>query len=475
MLIIPELKSNNTTPYYIQIYQYFKNQIISGTLSSHSRLPSIRNLASQLGISTTPVELAYQQLLSEGFISSRPKSGYVVQPIHLKYGEPANPADRLQPETTPITARDPEHYRYDFHISKTDLSRFPYKIWRNLYQEQLANEDLHQYGDPQGEPVLRASIADYLRSFRGLRCSPEQVIIGGDQYTLSSLLSLLLRDSHGRLAFEDPGYHLLPGTFGQHGFELLPVELEEDGLNMDSLYRSQASLVYVSPSHQFPRGMTMPIAKRLALLEWAVSKNGYIIEDDYDGEFRYHGLPIPALQGLTENSPVIYMGSFAQSVSPAISIHYMVLPKSLLACYHQLKRELYLEHSASRLNQIALHYFIERGHFARHLRRMRLIYQRKHDTLLQWLTQSFAEHGAVFGKDAGFHLLLRIQHKHPETELIQSAREAGIRVTPMSYTWWNEPRKSHEQDREFIIGFGYIAEDKIAAGVTHLKEIWCPD
>jgi GntR family transcriptional regulator/MocR family aminotransferase len=471
MLIVPQILENSEVPYYIQLYQYFKKEILDGALPSDLRLPSIRNLASQLSISTTPVELAYQQLLSEGFIASRPKSGYYVLPIHLSYDKDTA-TKRSGPTTSfPITARDSQQYTFDFHISKNDFSLFPHKIWRSLYQEELANVDLLQYGDPQGEPALRAGISAYLNSFRGLRCLPEQVVVGGDQYTLGSLLSLMLQDCTGRLGFENPGYHLMPSTFAKHGFEVIPIDLQEDGLNIERLYQSNANITYVSPSHQFPRGMTMPIAKRLALLEWARVNKGYIIEDDYDGEFRYHGRPIPSLQGLAQDSPVIYMGSFAQSVSPALCIHYMVLPRELLPLYHRLKSELYLEHSASRLNQIALHYFMERGHFGRHLRRMRQLYQRKHDAVVQSLRLHFGEHGTIIGKDAGFHLVLRVRHDQPVEQLVSSAKSAGVRITPMSYTWWD---KQSSEELEFIIGFGGIALDVIDEGIRALKDAWYP-
>ncbi|MGN7764105.1 MocR-like pyridoxine biosynthesis transcription factor PdxR [Paenibacillus sp. 22594] len=468
MLLVPNLSDTGGVPYYIQLYDYFKKEIISGSLPMGTRLPSIRMMAAELQLSATPVELAYQQLLSEGFIVSRPRSGYYVQQVHLVSGVKAEPEQH--PLTLPtITARDSRTYPYDFHISRNDFSLFPDKIWRCLYQEQLANPDLLQYGDPQGEPALRESIAAHLQQFRGLRCTAEQVVIGGDQYTLCSLAALLLQEKTNRIAIEDPGYHLLPAAFKRHGFQIIPVPLQEDGLDIEQLYNSRANAVYLSPSHQFPRGMVMPIAKRLALLDWARANSGYIIEDDYDGEFRYHGRPIPALQGLLEDSPVIYMCSFAQSVAPALCIHYMVLPKELVPDYHRLKSELYLEHSASRLNQIALHYFIERGHFAKHVRRMRLVYQRKHDLLLRAIQHYFGEKAAVSGQGAGFHLLLTLRNSGSARLLAELAEAAGIRVTPMSYTWWNRPESD---EPEFILGFGGIAEASIEEGIRRLAGVW---
>lgn len=468
MLIVPNLSESGEVPYYIQLYDYFKKEIISGSLPAGTRLPSIRDLSAQIHISTTPVELAYQQLLSEGFLVSKPRSGYYVQQVHSLSGIITEP-DRVPLPPRPITPRDSRTYPYDFHISRNDFTLFPGSLWRSLYQEQLMNPDLLQYGDPQGEPALRESLATHLRQFRGLRCTPEQIVIGGDQYTLCSLVALLLRKKAASVAVEDPGYHLLPATFNRHGFQIKPIPLRGDGLDVEQLYASGANVVCISPSHQFPRGMVMPIAKRLALLEWARLRGGYIIEDDYDGEFRYHGRPIPALQGLLEDSPVIYMRSVAQSVSPALCIHYMVLPKNLLEEYHCLKRELYLEHSASRLNQIALHYFIDRGYFAKHLRRMRLVYQRKHDLLLRAIQTHFGDKASVRGQGAGFHLMLTLNRGGSARHLADTAAAAGIRVSPMSYTWWDRP---DSDEAEFILGFGGTAEASIDEGIRRLAEVW---
>ena len=474
MLLVPMLIDARKVPYYIQLYDYFKKEILGGMLPADTRLPSIRSLAAQLNISATPVELAYQQLLSEGFIASKPRSGYVVQPIHMLSGtetEAKTGSDHLPLPVPPITPRDSRQYAYDFHISKNDFSLFPHKIWRSLYQEQLANPDLLQYGDPQGEPALRSSIAAHLRQFRGMRCTAEQVVVGGDQHTLCSLLCHILPGGERRLAIEEPGYHLLPAAFRRNGYEILPVPLEEDGLDAEKLYNHRANAVYISPSHQFPCGMIMSIAKRHTLLDWARTTDSYIIEDDYDSEFHYHGRPVPALQGLLENSPVIYMGSFAQSVAPALGIHYMVLPEKLLPPYHALARELYLEHSASRLNQIALHYFMERGYFGKHLRRMRLLYQRKHELLLQSIQRYFGEQAAVRGQGAGFHLLIHLHSSDSSRLLAETAAAAGIRVTPMSYTWWGQPEK---EEPVFILGFGGISEDRVEEGIRRLAEVWLP-
>ncbi|WP_028594464.1 PLP-dependent aminotransferase family protein [Paenibacillus assamensis] len=472
MFIAPKLDEQSKTPFYLQLYEFFKQEIRLGNLSPNTRMPSLRKLAEQLNVSTTPVELAFQQLVAEGFIKSRPKSGYYVQALHPIYHKYA--ASAQQPSTHRITARDPHCYRYDFHISKNDFSTFPHRVWRGLLHDAIDHTDGLQYGNPQGEPALRQSIVTYLRRYRGLRCTPDQVIVGADQYILTSLLSLLLKHSGSgnRLGIEDPCYHLVPATFKNHGYEIVPIPLQENGIQIEPLYNSNINIVYTAPSHQFPTGLMTSITKRIQLLEWANDSQGFIIEDDYGGEFRYHGRSIPSIQGLIENSPVIYLGSFSQAIAPTFCIHYMILPNRLLPAYHQLKWELYLEHSASRINQLALHQFMEKGHFEKHLRRMRQLYKRKHDILIRSIQEHFQGRAVVTGTDAGFHILLNVHDQRSEEELVELAKAADIRVTPMSFTWWIPYRRN---ELHFIIGFGGIPVELIDEGIQRLKEVWFPE
>jgi len=470
LLIVPKIDEYSKAPYYVQIVEFIKKEIISGMIPSHTRLPSIRKLADQLNTSATPVELAYQQLLSEGFIESKPKIGYFVTSIH-KASIASKPNSHQPEEPLPITARDPREYKYDFHLSKNDFTRFPYRTWKRLFARNLMNSAALSYGNPQGEEGLRQVLAGYLHQYRGVNCSPEQIVIGADQYILASLLSLIVHDTSrsNRIAIEDPGYHQLPATFRKHGYEVIPVALEPDGLSLEELHKSKANVVYTSPSHQFPRGMIMPISRRLQLIEWAKNHSAYIIEDDYDGEFRYHGKPIPSMQGLVDNSPIIYLSGFSQLLAPAFCIHYMVLPEQLLPKYHELRTELYLEHSAARWNQITLQQFIEQGFLETHLRKMRQLYRRKHDLMIRAIHKYFGNKATITGTDAGFHVILTIDHVLTETELAASARDVGIMVAPMSFTWWD---KSQPRALEFMIGFGGIPEDRIEEGIHLLHKVW---
>ncbi|OPA73749.1 transcriptional regulator [Paenibacillus selenitireducens] len=464
---LPKLNEQEVTPYFIQIYEHFKYQIMQGAMAPDTRLPSIRKLAESLRISNTPVEIAYQQLIAEGFIVSKPKRGYYVQQLQSAQLFIEKPA--LSALSAPITPRDPRSYMYDFHISKNDFSLFPTRVWNALMKESMTNDALLQYGDPQGDRGFRDVLAMYLQRYRGLRCTAEQIVVGADIFILASQLSLLLQGRGGTLGIENPGYHAIPETFAQHGYCVTPIALEADGISFEGVIQSQVNTLYISPSHQYPRGMVMPVAKRLQLLEWARQQDAYIIEDDYDGEFRYHGRPIPSMQGLVENSPVVYVGGFAQSLAPAFCMHYMVLPTSLLAKYHELKQRLYLEQSVSRLHQFALQRFMEKGHFERHLRKMRQLYKRKHDLVIHACDQYFQGRAVLSGRDAGFHMILQVHHHKSAEELVMIAESVDIRITPMSFTWWDHP---DPHALEFMIGFGGIPEERIEEGIKLLSEVW---
>lgn len=464
---------DSSHPLYVQLYQYMKKEISTGRWDNQSRLPSVRKLADFLGMSTTPVEMAYQQLLAEGFITSRPRSGYFVQkltetPISVS-AEPPLPQGKLLPRH--------QSYRYDFHMSKNDYEHFPLAEWRKTYNRALQEEnasDLLFYGDPQGEEGLRYEIAKYARTVRGVSCTPEQVVIGSDQYPLLELLSRLLLPYGKNIAVENPGYPQYPELFRRNGYAIHPIPLQAGGLNQQSLRASGATLVTVSPSHQFPVGMIMPVSQRLDLLQWATECSGFIIEDDYDGEFRYYGRPIPCLQGLVPNSRVIYLGGFAQVLSPSLGIQYMILPTILLEEYHHLKHHLFVECTASRFHQRTLERFMQAGFVDRHLRKMITILRKKHDTLISSIRKHFGDRAVVSGTGAGFHLILSLQHHSTEAELQAAAERQGIRIHSIAYTYDQSPERTSDQNlnRDFIVGFAGIKEENIDEGIRRLAECW---
>lgn len=468
MLLIPTLDPNAEIAHYEQIYHYFKSEIIAGRLKDNSPLPSIRKLADLLALSTTPIETAYSQLLAEGFIRSKPRSGYVVH--KLPESIPMHDGNNETQDHRLLCLREDKEYEYDFHMSKNDFTYFPFKKWQKLTNQTLRSgtKELLFYGNPQGEIGLRKQIASYLHRYRGVKCSADQIIIGSDLYLLVSILSLLLNQHDSRIGVENPGYLTIPATFRQHGYETVPISLESDGINIQELYDSHVRIVSVAPAHQFPKGMTLPISKRLRLIEWSKAVNGYIIEDDYDGEFRYYGKPIPSLQGLVRDANVIYLGGCAQVLAPALCIQYMVIPVSLLEAYRQLYQQLLFEPSSSRLHQRTLELFMEKGYWETHVRKMRKVYRRKHDLLIEALQKYFHRKAEIIGRDAGFHVLLRVSSAKSEAELLQLAKHAGIAIASSAYTWLTNP----SAQKEFIIGFAGIEESKIDEGIKLLHDIW---
>jgi GntR family transcriptional regulator / MocR family aminotransferase len=474
MLLIPKFDSANQAYYYDRLYKHIKTEILSGRIGEGTRLPSIRKLADFLSVSTTPVETAYQQLLAEGFLESRPRKGYFVQSLSHAAAVPSTRNESLDitihPEDLP---KGKSAYTYDFHISRNDFTHFPMRIWRKLLNHILLSEqnDLLYYGDAQGERGLRSELANYLHQFRGIDCSPEQIIIGSEQHWLISLVCMMLKGKISKIGAENPGYRLIPETFKVHGFEVEPIPVRREGVCAEDLYNSGVRLVSITPSHQFPRGITLSVSKRLQLLDWAKKTNGYIIEDDYDGEFCYRNKPIPALQGLDPEANVIYLGGFSQALTPDICIHYLVLPKSLLSNYQQLRSRLYFEQSSSRIYQRTLQLFIQQGHYERHIRKMRGLYQKKHDALVQSIERHMGKHAEVVGRNAGFYILLRVYSPKSEGALLQLAEEAEVGIASASFTWLT-PRRECDQPGEFLIGFAGIDLERIDDGIKLLADVW---
>lgn len=469
---------------YVEIYESFKRDIIAGSLQEEQRLPSIRKLAEFLGISTTPVELAYQQLIAEGFIESRPKRGYYVVKLPepykaLELGGP-NPKRKIPPETAamPQTKLAPDAGNagfplYDFHLSKNDFSLFPFAVWKRLHNQLFRPEsaNLLFYGDAQGDPGLRREIAGYLSRFRGVHATPDRIVIGAEQHLLLLLLGQMMKGEFNAVAVEEPGYRIVPATLDALGFTVHPVPLDEHGLCPDLLRASGARIASVSPSHQFPTGLIMPLTRRLELLEWAKTVDGYLIEDDYGGEFRYQGKPVPALQGLVPNDRVIYLGGFSQVLAPDICIHYLVLPEHLVPRFHALRRHTLFEASASGIHQRTLQRFMQEGHFERHIRRMRNLYRKKNRQLVASLTFHFGKRAAVSGDSAGLHVILSVKSRLPEARLLQLAEQAGVRVASAAF-FWNAPPEMER--KSFMLGFGGIAPERIDEGVARLHQAWLP-
>ena len=466
-----ELQTDKGKCLYEQIYEYIRQEIREGKLQQGERLPSTRSLAEYLQISRSTVDVAYEQLLSEGYIEARPYRGYFVCKIEelFRLEEKAGEQGTLAGENTDKRAVSGETYTYDFSPTKIDMSCFPFGVWRRINKNVLSDDNIRLFskGNAQGDYSLRETIARYLHASRGVNCTPEQIIVGaGNDYLLMLLEKIL--DKNMSIAMENPTYKRAYRIFQSFAYLITTVDMDENGLKVSELKKTDAALTYVMPSHQYPTGVVMPIGRRSELLKWANEKEGrYLIEDDYDSEFRYKGKPIPSLQSSDKNGKVIYMGTFSKAIAPAIRVSYMVLPMKLLEAYKE--KCFFYSTTVSRIDQKILDEFIRGGYFERHLNKMRKVYKEKHDLLLEGL-EPFKKAFDITGENAGLHLLLTSKQGKTETELMEAAAKQGVKVYGLSDSLvdGDTARKSDT----VILGYGGLEETDIQKGLEALKKAW---
>lgn len=465
MLTYP-LEPHSSTPLYEQLYRAVRADIMTGVLPGGTRLPSKRQLAANLRISQITVETAYGQLLAEGYIVSEARRGYFVQ---AQLALPAVPASSpVQPSPQPALQAD--SCRYDFRTNIVDTACFPFSTWARLSRNVLSEDAdrLLRASDPCGAPTLRAEIARYLHDFRGINVSPDNILVGaGSEYLIHLVIQLLGRER--TYALENPGYRKLYQIFEANGVHVQPIPLDQHGLRTDTLAASEASVVYLTPSHHFPLGTVMPAARRLELLRWAsAAPDRYIIEDDYDSEFRYASRPIPALGELDRAGRVVYVNSFAKSLSPGLRIGYLVLPDALMARY-RARFSLYSS-TVPNFEQYTLAAFMHSGGFERHISRSRKLYQSRRDALMAALDRELAAlPHEVSRSEAGLHLLLHMRNGMLEHELIERAYAQGVRVYGLS-AYYTPPVKPPKAT--LILGYAGMTEQEIAQSVALLRKAW---
>lgn len=456
------LDTKSKMPLYEQIYEFIKKEIQKNQIQSGEKLPSTRTLSRYLEVSRSTVELAYEQLLSEGYIEAEPCRGYYVSDLEGLYqlhSKEQLVSQKLYMQT--------EQYQYDFSPNGVDLNSFPYNAWRKLSRESLQDDraELFRLGDPQGEWGLRNTISNYLHQARGVNCSPEQVIIGAGNDYLLMLLATVIGQEH-KIAFENPTYRQAYRLFESLSYDICTVDMDGRGMKVSELEQTGADIAFVMPSHQYPLGIVMPIKRRMELLRWAEEGGRYIIEDDYDSEFRYKGKPIPALQGYDNHNKVIYIGTFSKSIAPAIRMSYLVLPPELLKVYQKKSR--FLSSTVSRIDQLILQKFIEEGYYERHLNKTRALYKSRHDTLLNaW--KGTEQDVTISGENAGVHLILSFRNGMKEEDIIAKAKNAGIKVYGLS-EYFVTPKS--DQMATILLGYANMQEDDIKCAVEILKDVW---
>ncbi len=442
---------HNKTPLYDQLYRYIVAQIRSGALEAGETLPSKRRLAEHLGVSLTTVERAYGLLTAEGYLEPLPRSGYLVAPSLAAIPSPPRPAAP--------PPRQREELDECFSTSAVDTSVFPFSTWAKLSREAVyQNPDLLQRGEGQGDWGLRSALCDFLHQYRGVNCTPEQVVVtAGMEGAMWVLLQLL--PLH-RFGLEDPGYTPLRRLMKNLNRSWAPIAMDEKGLRVEELERTMSSVAYMTPSHQFPLGITTPMSRRGELLRWAYQMPGrYIIEDDYDSEFRYASRPIPAMQGMDERGRVIYVGTFSRTIAPSIRVAYLILPPGLLSLYRAAFG--HANATVSRFEQEALCRFLTSGAYGRHLRRAGNLYRKRRNALCAALEGW----GEVRGADAGLHLLFTLPGRE-ERDLVNRAAKAGYRVRGLGeYCVRPAPLLG-----TLALGFAGLPEERAATAAGDLQQ-----
>ncbi len=480
LTFIPDKNSNR--PIYEQLYRYIRLEIESGQIPPESKLPSRRALAAHLKLSLTTIASAYAQLLSEGYIRSVPKSGYYTVPFErtafssLPQPKMSNgKSEKSAPVDFSVTpSRESElqgaHIAWDFRTNTTDAEKFPFSIWSSAARRVLRNhgDEILKSTHPQGLTPLRTEIAKHLRNYRGIDVCESAIIIGaGTEYLLGVAAGLC---GHEKVfAYENPGYVKICSILQNAGLSTTSVKLDKKGLDVNALRSSKASCVHITPSHQFPTGIVMPVSRRAELLAWAGEKRGrYIIEDDYDSEFRFSGNPIQALFGLDATQKVIYMNTFSKSLAPAFRMGYIVLSDEMLRLF-QTK---YTGHACTvpSFDQFTLYEFMKSGAFERHLNRMRLVYKQKHDRLISEISLGpLGNTTEIIGADSGLHFLLCIDNGMSEKELISSAERHGVRVYGLS-SFSAEPTETPLPI--IVMGFSGLPFEGISPAVRALEKAW---
>ncbi|MDO4553556.1 MAG: PLP-dependent aminotransferase family protein [Lachnospiraceae bacterium] len=456
------LDKNINKPLYEQLYEELKEEIVTGKLPQNTVLSSVRILAKELQISKNTVDRAYQQLLAEGYIRSVPGSGYYVEDITKDYFE-QNSRKKHFSKKEPSE----EFYnKYDFLYSSIDTSVFPWNKWKKCIQEALLDEESMQtipYECNKGNEELRKSLCSFLNKHRGVKCKPEQVIMcPGTQFAVDIITTLLPANQY-RLAYEEPGYDAMRNIFINKGYSITSIPVLDDGIDAELLENTNCNLVYMTPSHQFPTGTVTSVKKRKRILDWSRENDAYIIENDYDSEFRYGVVPIPSFQSLDEEDRVIYTGTLSKVMLPSIRCAYLVLPEQLLPRYQEVYQ--YFNSALPSYHQRALFRFIEEGSLEKHIRRISLINEQKYHVLVGALKKYLKKYIELFEHPAGVHTLIRIPDCKNQNELIEWMKNRSIGIYGTKEYYY---QKNRAREDTFLVGFNAMTEEEIVKGCQAL-------
>ena len=450
-----ELKKSPGVPLYEALYRCIRGDILSGALRPGEKLPSKRALAENLEVSKITVEAAYSQLLSEGYICSKEKVGYFVETVERRNPVPTAPA--LHPKEDAACLLD---------LTANGTEQFPFSVWSRLQREVMLDfgESLLAPLPNRGVPELRQAIAGHLAAFRGMRVDPENILIGaGTDFLYNLLIQLLGREKV--YAVEEPGYGKIRKIYAAGGVQTVSAAMDDRGVLPESL--GSADVLHISPSHHFPTGIVTPVSRRRELLDWSNGGEKWIIEDDYDSEFRFDAHPVPAMQSLDDGGRVIYMNSFSKSLAPSIRISYMVLPGGLMAAFQQ-KLGFY-SCTVPSFEQYTLARFLSRGFFEKHINRMRKFYKNRRNAVVSLLEKcSFSDKLTIQEQDAGLHFLLNVDTSLSDQSLTEKLAALGIRVRALSSYYHDQSEDLHC----LVINYSGLKEERLAAALAAISQEW---
>ena len=465
-----DLNQRGNKPLYEYLYGCIRNDILSGALKAGEKLPSKRSLAAHLNISLITVENAYEQLMLEGYVYGVEKKGYYaadLQGMTQRKGFSAEDGASIYAETAgpgSETENQNGQEKLDLTSNHSRGELFPFSVWARLMRRALLEEENRFYISPQpiGVPELRRAIAGHLDAFRGLKVDPECIIVGaGTEYLYGILVQLLGRN--GMIAVEDPGHLKVRQVYENNGIRVLYIPVDDQGLIPDALKGHHVRAVHLSPSHQFPTGVSMPAVRRHQLLQWAAKEECFLIEDDYDSEFRFSGNPLPALAGLDPRR-VVYMNTFSKTLTPSIRIAYMVLPEELMKRY---RTELsFYSGTVSVIEQYTLAAFIREGYFGRHINRMRNYYRRQRKRILDGISElGIRGQISIEEAEAGLHFIMKIREPADVGGLRERFRQQGIRIRSVA-DYCHRPPLQYE--RSFLINYSDVDPEQLLSALSAL-------
>ncbi len=455
--ILVEFNNSSNSSLYVQLYESIRDDILKGELKAGEKLPSLRSLSKSLNISVTTAQLSYNQLLVEGYILSKPQSGYYI-------AEVSSSKQREQRDLLKDFSEKEMSHTTNPYIC--DMECFDFIKWKkcnskvfNDYSDLLLFES-----DSQGESMLRHEIAKYVYSARGVKCSPSQIVIGaGTQQITGHLCRILNKMGINHVSLESPGYLPVQSMLQDNGFALSHIPVGNNGIDISRLPINIASAVYVSPSNQFPTGTVMPAGRRHQLLDWATDNNSIIIEDDYDSELRYFGKPVPSLKSLDTNDNVVYLGSFSSTLFPAIKISYMVLPESMSEIFHSIKSQ--YTQTCSKAEQLTLALFMENGYYHTNIKKMRSLYAQKLALSMQCFEKYGNKEVMPVNTQSGINLILKIKTKKSAEKLCSEAKSLGLLMIPLS-------ELTDQETTSLIFYYSKLPLSSIDSSIKDVLQLW---